>query len=201
MANEGSLGSLGGMGAGAGIGFALGGPIGAGIGAGIGGGAGGLIGGLFSKGPQTPDISGELAKISGLFAQLRANNTANINYEAGQGRRLAASNLAARGIYRAPVSENTFNQLEGDRVRSIATSDAQLAGQEAGMRTTLLREMLGLNAAAQDRSAQIDATRTGQLTGLSASLLGAMLRAHLGGAGGGYSGGLPTTAYTPTAIA
>jgi len=180
MANEGTFGSLGGMGAGALAGFALGGPFGAGIGAGLGGSAGGLIGGLFGSKPKTPDISGELARISGLFAQLRAQQEVNINRQAGQGRRAAASNLAARGIYRAPVSENVFGQLESDRLNSIATANAQLAGQEAATRSRLLESLLGIQIGADQRAAQVDAARTGQLTGLSSSILMALLQRGAG---------------------
>src|SRR5687767_9921320 len=94
---------------------------------------------------DTPDIGGELSKIDALFAKLRAQNTANLNHQAGQGRRTAASNLAARGIYSSPVSEHTFGAIEGDRLRSIATSDAELAGQEAATRSGLLQALLGIN--------------------------------------------------------
>lgn len=177
-------GALGGAAAGAGIG-SFGGPLGAGIGAGIGGIAGGL--GLFGKKKNTmPDISGELAKISSLFAQLRQNNTDNINYQAGQGRRAAASNLAARGIYRAPVSENTFNQLEGDRLRSIASSNASLAGQEAGLRSSLLNALLGYNLKANQLANQGTSQVIGSLGNIGGSLLLAnLMKGRTAGTGAG----------------
>jgi hypothetical protein len=171
MADEGTYGSLAGMGAG----LALSAIPGIGLGAvplmALGGTGGGLVGSLFSKKPKAPDISGELAKISALFAQLRVQNTANINRESALGRGQAANNLAARGTYRAPVAENTFTALENNRVNSIANSDAQLAGQEAGIRANLLNSLLGYNLDYQKMGAQNDAARTGALTGLASNLL------------------------------
>lgn len=174
MANEGAFGSLGGMGAGALAGMAFG-PMGALLGAGIGGMAGGTIGGLFSKGPKRPDISGEMAKISAMFQELREQSIKNINRESGKGRAQSASNLAARGVYRSGVSQNTFNALEGERVNAIATSNAQLAGQEAQLRAQLLGQLLGMDQTAQLQQGQVEAGRAGALTGISSQLLMAAL--------------------------
>lgn len=167
-------GAISGASLGAGVG-SFGGPIGIGIGAGVGGLAGAL--GAFgkTKKPQVPNIGAEMARISELFEQLKAQTTANINREAGQGRKLAASNLAGRGVYRSGVSENTFGALEGERLNSIATANAQLAGQEAGMRSALLSQLLGLNMEAQNREAQAGAARTGAITGIGSNLLLAQL--------------------------
>jgi hypothetical protein len=183
MANEGAFGSLGGLGGGAALGLALGGPMGALLGAGIGGMAGGTIGGLFSKGPKRPDISGEMAKISAMFQELREQSIKNINREAAKGRAQSASNLAARGVYRSGVSQNTFNALEGERVNAIATSNAQLAGQEAQLRAHLLGQLLGMDQSAQANAAQISAGRAGALSGISSQLLMAALMSR--GLGGG----------------
>lgn len=163
---------------------------------------GSLLGSILNRpNYNTPDVGGELDKIAGLFAQLRANNTSNINYEAGQGRRTAASNLAGRGIYSSPVSQNTFNALEDSRLRSIATSDAQLAGQEAEARSGILRSLLGLNQQNQMMRNQANANIFGQVGGLGSSLLltsllspaaaggGAAPAAAAGGAAGGGGGG------------
>lgn len=186
--NAGSYGSLIGAGLGAGIGSVIpgGGTL---IGAGLGGTLGGIAGGLFGGRPKAPDISGELANIRALFDQMRAQATSNINYQAGLGRTAAASNLAGRGVYRSGVSENTFNQLERDRLNSIGNANASLAGEQAGMEGGLMRSLLGLNYDAQNRDAQAGAARTGALTGLSSNLLLAMLRKGSGGGPGGGSGG------------
>ena len=190
MANEGAFGSLGGMGAGALLGNFLLPGGGALLGAGLGGTAGGILGSLFSKRQKTPDISSEIARIVSLFAQLRAQQEANINRQAAQGRTQAASNLASRRTYRSPVAENTFNALEGERLNALATSGAQLAGQEAQTISSLLRELLGLDVAGQERQQQVEAARTGQLTGLGANLLLEYLRGR-GGRGGASYGRLP----------
>lgn len=136
----------------------------------------GLLGSFLSGGGRkSPDISGELANIAALFEQLRAQNRININREAAQGRTQAASNLATRGTYRSGVAQNTFNALEGERLNAIANSDAQLAGQEAGMRAGLLRTLLGLDADAQQQRAGANAARFGNITGIGSNLLLAQL--------------------------
>jgi hypothetical protein len=196
MADEGSLGGLGGMGAGAALGFALGGPAGALMGAGIGGTGGGLIGGLFAKKPKAPDISGELAKISALFEQLRAQNRVNINRDAAQGRTAAANNMATRGTYRSGVSNVGFNALEDSRLNALANSDAQLAGTEAGVRADLLGKLLGLNSSYQMMGAQSDAARTGAITGLAGNLLlNQLLKSGGGGFGAPRMTSLPASNY------
>ena len=178
MANESAFGSLGGAGVGAGIGALLAASnplLGAAIGLGAGGMLGGTVGGMFTKKQKRPDISGELARISAMFEAMREQGVKNVNREAAQGRSQAVNNMAGRGTYRSPVANATFNQLEGERVNAVANMNAHLMGQEAQMRSGLMRELLGLDAAAQDRSAQIDAQRGGALTGLSSSLLMAAL--------------------------
>lgn len=169
MANEGTYGSLAGMAAGAALAPLTGGS--SLMLAGLGGTAGGLIGGLFGSKPKAPDISGELAKISALFDQLRAQNRVNINRDAAQGRTAAANNMATRGTYRSGVSNVGFNALEDSRLNALANSDAQLAGQEAGVRANLLNQLLGLNKDYQLMGAQSDAARTGAITGLAGNLL------------------------------
>lgn len=127
-----------------------------------------------SSGPGV-DINGELARISAMFEAMRAQNRVNINREAAQGRSAAANNLAARGTYRSPVAQGTFNQLEGERINAIANSDAQLAGQEAQLRSGLLRELLGLDAAQKQQDRQIQAGRAGAITSIGSNLLLAAL--------------------------
>lgn len=135
----------------------------------------GVIGSALQKKPSRPDISGELDKIEQLFAQLRAQNTTNINRQAAQGRSASASNLASRGTLRSGVAEHVFGGLEGERLNAIATSDANLAGQEAGMRSQLLRTLLGLDADAAQRQENANAGRWGALTGIGSNLLLAQL--------------------------
>lgn len=190
MANEGSYGSAAGTAAGAAIGTAFAPGIGTMLGAGLGGTLGGTIGGMFSKKPKGPDISGELARIGALFEAMRAQARVNINREAATGRSAAANNLAARGTYRSPVAQGSFNALEGERLNALASSDAQLMGQEAQLRSGLLRELLGLDAAAKLQGQQQDAARTGAFTGLASNLaLAALLR---GNTPAGPSGVVPT---------
>lgn len=145
----------------------------------------GLLGSLVNR-PKysTPDISGELNNIASMFASLRAQNTTNINRESAKGRSAAASNLAARGTLSSPVSEHVFTGLEGERVNAIANSDAQLAGQEAGMRTSLLRELLGLTDANQQRKQNANAALYGNLSGLGSTLLLSSLMRTPSGLGG-----------------
>lgn len=150
-----------------------------------------LVASFFQKKPKGPDIGGELAKISALFAQMRAQAETNINRQAAQGRSASASNLAARGVYRAPVAEHTFNALEGERLNAIGSANAQLAGQEAGARSSLLSVLLGLNDQAQQRGQQANAARFGGITSIGANLLLAQL---LRGGQPGAAGAAQTTA-------
>lgn len=159
---------------GAGIG-AFGGPIGIGIGTVAGGLAGGL--GLFGSKPkrQNVDISAEMAKISALFDAQRKATTDAINYEAAQGRTAAASNLAARGIYRSPASQNTFSALDNNRVNAIAQALGQISGQEAQTQGGLLAKLLSMNndnVNADYANAQAGRSALfSQLGGLGSSLL------------------------------
>lgn len=161
--------------------------------------AGSLIAGALQKKPKGPDISGELARIDGLFARMRELGTANINKEAGKGRGLAASNLASRGTYRSNVAENTFNALEGERLGAIGNLEANIAGQEAQTRSGLLRALLGMDDEARQRNAANTAGRFGAVTSIGANLLLAQLlrgqdpSAALSPMGGGGSGAGPAS--------
>ena len=160
---------------GGGLGFLLGGPLGAGLG--LAGGS--LLGGMFGKKRQrvqAPDIGGELSRIASLFEEARKAQVATVNEQSGQLRRTAASNLAARGIYSSPVSENTFNEIERGRLSAIGQGAGQLAGQEAGLRAELLQALLGqklgIDLSEQTRRDQVRGGIFGALGGLLPLLLG-----------------------------
>lgn len=146
----------------------------------------GLAGSLLQKRPGLPDISGELAKIDGLFARMSQLGTDRINKESAKGRGLAASNLASRGTYRSNVAENTFNALEGERIGAISDLEANIAGQQAATRSNLLRALLGLNIDAQNQRAQQNAGRWGALTSLGANMLFPQLMGTRSGVPGGF---------------
>jgi len=159
-------------------------------------------GGMFGSKAKGPDIGGELAKISELIARQRAAAQAQINFQSGEGRKQAATNLAARGVLRAPVSQLSFNALEQERIRSLANLEGQLAGQEAGLRTRLMESLLGATGQAQ----LLEAQRTGALGGALGSIGGSLLSAGLmrGGATGAANPGFvdrtglgPTTGRAP----
>ncbi|MDD5657620.1 MAG: hypothetical protein PHF00_10260 [Elusimicrobia bacterium] len=136
---------------------------GAGLGYGIWGG----------KGVETPNISGELAKITALIEQMKAAGRVDINNEAVAGRRTQSNNLATRGTYRSPVAQNVYNALEGERLKAIASMEGQLAGQEASLRAGFLDKLLGYNMAAQLDRRQRDAAIAASLSGFGGSLLNA----------------------------
>ena len=161
-------------------------PIGALGAAGLAISGGSLIGSLLNR-PKfdTPDISGELNNISALFSQLREQSRKNINYEAGQGRGLAASNLAARGVYSSPVSENVFGRLERDRLNAISNSEAEIGAREAQARASLLGQLLGINQQNQIMGNQANANLFGQFGGIGSSLLLASLLNPAAGAASG----------------
>lgn len=151
--------------------------------------AAGLAASFLNKpGGGAPNISGELGKIDDLFAKLRAQSAVNINRESAQGRRQAANNMATRGVYSSPVSEHTFNAIEDSRLNALATSEAQIGGQEAEMRSGLLRQLLGMDAEAKQRKDAVNAGRWGAVTGIGSNLLLAQLL---------RGGGAPAAPGTP----
>lgn len=172
--------------------------------------AGSLAAGFFNKGsrPKVPDISAELGRIRALYDQARTAARANINAEAATGRQNLASNLATRGILRAPVSAAFGARLEDFRLREIANAEGQIAGQEAGAMTNALAALIGAEQNAQERNAQINAQRFGQLGALGSTLLMAGLNNRPGAgrvAAPGVAGQSFTTpqgfAFNPASLA
>lgn len=150
------------------------------------------IGGFLQK-PQRvsiPDISAELARIRSYYETARQNAIANIKHEAGQMRGQAASNLAARGIYRAPVSENVFGRLREATGRDIATAEANIGVQSADAQSRALAALLGAQQQAQQFNAQAQAQRQAAIFGGLGSLGSALLQ---------YGMNRPTTTGSPTA--
>ena len=157
--------------------------VGAGIGAGFGpwGAAGGALGGLLLGGGlggffggskrKSIDISAEIAKIKALYAENKQAAIAAINQEAARGRSATASNLAARGIYRSPVSEGTFNLLEDARLAAIGQASGRIAGEQAGVQAQLLQMLTGQGIQDQQLREQQRAALYGALAGLGGSLL------------------------------
>lgn len=123
------------------------------------------------KGPGQIDISGELENIRALFAQARQAARAGIEETGGQQKRVAASDLAARGIFSSPVSENVFGEIRRNTAQQIAQSEGNLAGQEATTRAGLLQSLLGLRTQGDILRGQQDAARAGAFTSLGANLL------------------------------
>jgi hypothetical protein len=117
------------------------------------------------------DISGELGRIGDLYAQARESARAAVNREAALGRRNTADNLAARGVYRSPVAENSFGRLEERRLGAIADVEGSLAGEEARTKAGVLSAGLGYAAAEEDRRMQRTAAIAGGVSSLGNSLL------------------------------
>jgi hypothetical protein len=165
-------------------------------------GAGGLAGSLLSK-PKSvavPDISAELARIQALYEQARQNAVANIKYEAGQTRAQAASNLASRGIYRAPVSENVFGKLRESTGRDIATTEANIGVQSADAQSRMLQALLGAQQQASQYNAQQQAQRLSSIYGGLGSLGSALFSYGMNKPGqtdgqGSYTRMQPDTAW------
>ena len=170
--NAGVFGSLGGMGAGAGLGFALGGPAGALIGAGLGSSIGGLGGSLFSKPKrlQVPDISAELARIRALYEEQARVAAANIKQMGAENLQALASNQASKGIYRAPVAAAGEQKVREATSRDIATSNAQIGAQSAGVQSEMLSRLLGAQQQAAQYNAEAQAQRQAAIYGGLGSL-------------------------------
>ena len=174
--DSGMWGSLGGMGAGAGIGAALalptGGlsvPMGALIGASFGGGLGGS---LFSKPKRVsvPDISAELARIRALYEEQARVAAANIKQMGAENLQALASNQASKGIYRAPVAAAGEQRVREATSRDIATSNAQIGAQSAGVQSEMLSRLLGAQQQAAQYNAEAQAQRQASIYGGLGSL-------------------------------
>lgn len=136
------------------------------------------------KSISVPDISGELARIRAYYDQAAATARANLKQEAGEQRGLAASNLAARGIYSSPVSENVFGRMREALGRDIATSEANIGVQSANAQAQALGALLGANQQAQQFNAQQQAQRQAAIYGGLGSLGSSLLGFGLSGMGG-----------------
>lgn len=168
----------------------FGGPIGAAVGFGVGAIAGGF--GLFGGGKRKRrnfDVTAELNKISAAFSQAREQARAAIREEAGQIRGQASANLAARGVLRSPVSQNTFGALNQARLRAVGASEAAFGVQEAQTRSRLFGSLAGLQFQQNQLDDQRRAGRFGLLGNLATTLLLLNFRGRGGGGGGGGSGG------------
>lgn len=159
-------------------------------------GAAGTIGSLLSK-PQrmsVPDISAELARIRAYYDQASATARANLKQEAGEQRGLAASNLAARGIYSSPVSENVFGRMRDALGRDIATSEANIGVQSANAQANALGALMGAQQQASQFNAQQQAQRQAAIYGGLGSLGSSLLSFGLsrGGAPGASPMNPPT---------
>lgn len=118
-----------------------------------------------------PDISGELAKISALYAaQLAAAKAANAETARQQGSQ-ARNNLAGRGTYRSPVAEHVFGEIRRNQSSADAQAAGQLAGSEAQMRGSLLAQLLGYDQQAKGLAGQQKAALFSQGGSLLSSLL------------------------------
>ena len=152
--------------------------------------AAGLAGSLFSK-PQRmniPDIGAELARIRAYYDQAALVARQGITQRAGEARGQTAANLAARGVYSSPVSENSFGRLEAEKQRNLAESDASIGMGSAQAQAGALGTLFGANQQAQQYNAQQQAQRQaaiyGGLGSLGTSLLGFGLSGGQPGAGG-----------------
>lgn len=184
-----------GLAVGATAGAIFGGPAGAAIGAGLGSSIGGMIGGLFggSRKVPVPDISAELARISGLFAQARQAAIATIEQRGQAERGLIASNLAARGILRSPVSEAVFARQREAIGQDIAAVSGQIAGQEGMASAQVLQGLMASTQRAQFANLQLEQQRAQAITGSLGAIGGALLSAGLNSqAGAGRPGALPS---------
>ena len=187
--------------AGAGSGAALG-SFGTGKGALIGGGIGALAGGfgLFGKKRKQRkiDIGAELARIRGLFESQRSQAEASIRRASGQQRGRVANNLAARGILRSPVSENSFQRVREAELAAVGQSNAQIGAAQANAESRLLSQLLGLRFAQEQQADQRRASLFGTLGSISGNLLLANL---MKGGGQEYASGGEVVGYATALLA
>lgn len=152
--------------------------------------AGGLAGSLLSR-PRSvsvPDISAELARIRAYYDQAAAVARQGITQRAGESRGLQASNLAARGIYSSPVSENVFGKLESDKQRNLAESDATIGMESARAQSGALGTLFGAQQQAQQYNASQQAQRQAAIYGGLGSLGSTLLNFGLSSPGAAPGG-------------
>ena len=166
---------------------------------GIFGGLAGGFGGRKRRSPPQINIQAELARIEAIYAKAGQAAIANIKREAGQARRATASNLAARGIYTSPVSENSFGALNEAMLASIGQAEGQIAGESASMQAQILQSLAAQQQAQEyqeyQRREQARASMFAALGGLGTNLfVGALSRPATKRPGGGF---MPTGGPNP----
>lgn len=148
--------------------------------------AAGLAGSLLSK-PQrvsVPDIGAELARIRAYYDQAAAVARQGITQRAGEARGQTAANLAARGVYSSPVSENVFGKLESDKQRNLAESDSQIGLGSAQAQAQALGALFGAQQQAAQYNVAQQAQRQAAIYGGLGSLGSSLLGFGLSGMGG-----------------
>lgn len=147
--------------------------------------AGGAIGSLLSrpKKMEVPDIGAELARIRAYYDQAASVARQGITQRAGEARTQAASNLAARGIYSSPVSQNVFGRLEQERQRNLAESDSQIGLGSAQAQAGALGMLMGAQQQAQQYNNQLQAQRQAAIYGGLGQLGTSLMNFGLSGMG------------------
>jgi len=130
---------------------------------------------FFQKRPKAPDITGELNNLRALIDEQRQSGLKAIDEDYGNQRAETATNLATRGIYRSPVSQNSFDRLGKARASAKSSFLGDLAGREATLRAGLYSGLLSSQQAAEQLRAQQNAARFGQAGSLFSALLMASL--------------------------
>lgn len=149
--------------------------------------AGGLIGGalgLMSKKrkppkPQQIDIGSELAMISEMYNQARAQQQELGARQLAQGLTQTSESLAGRGIYRSPVSQRALGETRKTYAMALSDALAKLSAEEVAKRAELSAAAKQYNLGQQNQYNQLryaqsqanQAALTGGLTSLGAALL------------------------------
>lgn len=110
----------------------------------IAGALGGLFGGEDYPEFEAPeiDIEGEIQKLAGIYeSQMGALETESVSQQA-ETRAALASELAARGIYESPVSQQAFSRSRADAARALSLAKAQIRGQQATATSDLQKKLL-----------------------------------------------------------
>lgn len=135
------------------------------------------------KAPKTPtiDTSAIMAEIDKLYAAQESATQANLSRSLAGLNKQTSESLAGRGIYRSPVSEQSFIRNREAYSSSLADALSGLAGQRAQSKANVLSSAASLEAQqrynAQLAKYQQQMESRNLLTGLLAAGTGAAAKA------------------------
>lgn len=103
-----------------------------------------------------PDISGELAKLDALYDEQSKRVASQVDVEGMALKKSAVEDLAARGIFSSPVSEQTLIRTNQTIAQAKADAEARLRAAQIDARTSLTSKLMDYASRAAEMQNQYD---------------------------------------------